>query len=150
MKDIKEIHQALLDGKKLRHKGWGDIVDSKISKIYCFDTPEDWEICDNFGDQKTPHSDGAIIEYSHRKEEGLKMEGLEKYNGSILAKLAHIDRCLFPKDFEEELIKLGVDDITAYMIGLMVEKDKGIVEIYQEFIENENICKILDRYVESF
>jgi hypothetical protein len=78
------------------------------------------------------------------------MAGLEKYNGSILAKLAHIDRCLFPKDFEEELKELGADDMTAHMMGLAVKDGKGIVEIYQGFISNEDICEILDRYVENF
>ena len=49
---------------------------------------------------------------------------------------AWIDRCLFPKDFEEDLIELGMDRMLAHMlISDLFRRDAlNIVSCFQYFI----------------
>ena len=74
---------------------------------------------------------------------------------SILSGLTHLERCLFPLDFEKELRKLGMDKFDAKELSKMVEKGKGIVEIYQ-YAEGcrepyaTDLTKILDKYVNNW
>jgi len=51
-----------------------------------------------------------------------------------LSQLAHFDRCLFPIDFEEQLIEAGMDGIDAYVIARSPQVHKGIVAVYQEYV----------------
>jgi hypothetical protein len=44
MENIKEIYQALLDGKTLRYKKSGRLTNIDNETRYAFDVPEDWEI----------------------------------------------------------------------------------------------------------
>ena len=74
---------------------------------------------------------------------------------SILSGLAHLERCMFPKDFEKELKSLGMDKFDAKEFAKMVEKDKGIVEIYQYAQSCKepyatNLTKIIDKYVDNW
>jgi hypothetical protein len=54
VKNIEEIYQALLYGKKLRHNVTENVVyleDGNLTDVETFDKPEDWEVCDGPGDK---------------------------------------------------------------------------------------------------
>lgn len=61
-----------------------------------------------------------------------------------LEQLAHFDRCLFPKDFKEDLIEAGLSEGKAELVedALRWSKNtKGIVQIYQDW---HNIPEVVD------
>lgn len=66
--------------------------------------------------------------------------------------LAWVNRCLFPTDFEEELIRLGVDKTVAFGLRLVVTSErnrtKGIVDVYQDCISSESDKAALGLYLE--
>jgi hypothetical protein len=63
MKNIKEIYQALLNGKTLRHKDTKELVDINGSMLYMFNDLNAWEIYDKFEDLKKAHAEGARFEF---------------------------------------------------------------------------------------
>jgi hypothetical protein len=77
-------------------------------------------------------------------------------NTYSLEKLAWLSRCLFPHDFRDELIEMGVDKDDAIMLSMMVHtSEKGvprslnILEVYQEClacITPDIYTKIIDDY----
>ena len=71
-------------------------------------------------------------------------------SSSILCVLAHLDRCLFPVDFEQDLIELGLDTDMAMQMRWWVKEGSGIVEIYQRSISDEASNRILDLYVANW
>jgi len=44
MKNIREIYQALLNGKSLKHRVLGSVINIKTSHNQTFPTPKNWEI----------------------------------------------------------------------------------------------------------
>lgn len=66
--------------------------------------------------------------------------------------LAWVNRCLFPSDFEDELISLGVDKTVAFGLRLVVTSErnrvKGIVDVYQDCITSEEDKAALGLYLE--
>lgn len=73
-----------------------------------------------------------------------------------LKQLAHFDRCLFPDDFEKELIEEGVDANDAYFVSsAMKSYTRGggrntIVGLYQMFIDDEQLTSAFDRILVKF
>lgn len=62
-----------------------------------------------------------------------------------------VDRCLFPNNFEKELIELGVDKETTLWLKLFIrskkDHNKEIVELYQGFIDSKSGRKALVKYL---
>lgn len=74
---------------------------------------------------------------------------------SVLAKLAHLDRCLFPADFRDDLVSMGVDELTAEELSKVISDGKGIVATYQRALRYREphrgeLTSILDTYFENF
>lgn len=68
-----------------------------------------------------------------------------------LAQLAHFNRCLFPANLEEELIRQGIDKYTAKSIRAMYATNvrMGVLGIYQEYIMSEDVTSALERMVDE-
>lgn len=62
--------------------------------------------------------------------------------------MAWVDRCLFPGDFQEELMELGVDRIDAMLYASVVKQGKGIVGVYQELIMDEEARNHIEQYLQ--
>jgi hypothetical protein len=78
MKNIKEVYQALLDGKTLVCIA-GDRITLDNSHLYSFSEPEKWKIYDKFTELKRAHSEGAIIECS--TQGGINWFAIDPYEG---------------------------------------------------------------------
>jgi len=60
-----------------------------------------------------------------------------------------VDRCLFPLDFENDLIKLGMDKQTAkHTIKSLFHSNKlNIIKVYEHFKDDEKNLNILEKYL---
>lgn len=77
----------------------------------------------------------------------------EEPKGKVtLAQLAHFNRCLFPANLEEELIRQGIDKHTAKSIRTMYAANvrMGVLGIYQEYIMSEDVINALGRMIDKF
>ena len=62
------------------------------------------------------------------------MKSQDSKNAWSLEFLCWIDRCLFPDDFEKDLIELGGSRYVAFMMGDRLKRDRcGFVRLYQEY-----------------
>lgn len=74
-----------------------------------------------------------------------------------LDQLAHFDRCLLPKDFENQLIEAGMNAFNAYTIAQSNQARKGIVSVYQVYVlgckdsdVREQTKEIIERVLANF
>ncbi|QDJ96267.1 hypothetical protein Xoosp13_80 [Xanthomonas phage Xoo-sp13] len=73
-----------------------------------------------------------------------------------LEQLALFDRCLFPGDFQTQLMNVGMSGFQAAVISGFIESNRrkgnmvGIIQVYQEFIDSEEITKAIDAVVSEF
>ena len=73
-----------------------------------------------------------------------------------LEEFAHFDRCLFPGNLKEDLVAEGLDSYTARCVSdnLIREGKIGIVGLYQEYINSEDIkdilFRLLSKHVENY
>ncbi|MEJ6003704.1 hypothetical protein [Paucibacter soli] len=70
-----------------------------------------------------------------------------------LEELAHFNRCLFPGDFERDLIQAGATAGAASALADWVRRNPqaGIVGVYQEFAIGDNDLQIIiNRMLSSF
>lgn len=72
-----------------------------------------------------------------------------KYKYS-LEKLAWLSRCLFPDDFMDELMEMGVNKPEAFFLSRMLHKPCGctrnILELYQELIGSKHHTDLIEQY----
>jgi len=72
---------------------------------------------------------------------------MSKYS---LSDLAWLSRCLFPKNFHEELEALGIDDFIRFDLARAVNAADGrirnILELYQEFISDQDSIDAIEKY----
>lgn len=67
-----------------------------------------------------------------------------------ISQIAHFNRCLFPGDFERDLIRHGVSasDALAYSTWLGRNRTAGIVGFYQEFaIDDPALASVVDALI---
>ncbi len=64
-----------------------------------------------------------------------------------LEMLAWFNRCLFPDDFRDDLMKRGVPHFEATMYSRHSYIEKGIVGVYQIFINDEKMRKAIEDIV---
>lgn len=73
-----------------------------------------------------------------------------------LEQLAHFDRCLYPGDFKDDLIRVGVDVLDASAVMYFMKRkiregiSVGIVQIYQEYISDKELTNAFDKVVSEF
>lgn len=73
-----------------------------------------------------------------------------------LEQLAHFDRCLYPGDFKDDLIRVGVDVLDASAVMYFMKRKSregisvGIVQIYQEYISDKELTNAFDKVVSEF
>jgi len=69
-----------------------------------------------------------------------------------LDKLAWFNRCLFPGDFEKEMMAYGVDRGMAFVVSGFLKRNphKGIIGVYQEWIGDKEFVAIIDQMVYDF
>lgn len=73
-------------------------------------------------------------------------------NTYSLEKLAWLSRCLFPKDFYNELMEMGVEQHNAIALSGYIrtsgeeKRDRNILELYQVCISCDEYTKIIDDY----
>ena len=78
-----------------------------------------------------------------------------------LEDLAWISRCLFPVDFYNELLEMGVEQQTAYDLSCFArpnpqQQSKNILDVYQGCLcavneeIKQNYINILEQYINNF
>lgn len=73
-----------------------------------------------------------------------------------LEQLAHFDRCLFPDNFRDDLLRQGINHSDAMMVINFIKSARhkndhvGIVRVFQEFITIDELTKAFDSIVAEF
>lgn len=69
-----------------------------------------------------------------------------------LEQIAWFDRCLFPDDFKQDLIKVGCPEIDATVISSYLKRNpsSSIVNIYQEFITDKDYTNYINQVLHNF
>jgi hypothetical protein len=144
MKNVKDIYNALVKGKKLVNRE-GTVIDLKTSVAVDFSMPENWEIYDPNYNLKRAYSEGAIIEckykgewvellstplwediHEYRIKGGISIEQWDKWKDIIKAwwEGAEVENwCVISKDWEKETNPTWIL-IKSYRIAPKTNEDK--------------------------
>ncbi len=73
-----------------------------------------------------------------------------------LEQIAHFDRCLFPEDFSIELENCGLSPLDNKCVIMVLIRNRmngskfGIIQLFQEFINDKTVTDVLELVIQKF